>query len=760
MMDEPEFRAVVQKAIAQSVQYVDGELSQERAEATEYYLGKPFGNEEDGRSQVVLTEVRDAVDGMLPSFLRIFFGSEHTVEFVPNKAEAVPQAEQQTDYVRYVFEQDNAGFLRTVDVLKDGMVRKIGVFKWGWDETEDTKAYKQEGVTHAELELLASDDDVDLTRVTKLPPTKEAKAAQQQAMQAYQQQMAQQPPPQPGQPPQPTPPAPQLEQLYDVELTRTTKGGRARVWSVPPEEFGYNRQARSVSEAHLVFHRTEKTRGELLAMGVKASDIDEHAGPGDSNVSLEGNAEEIARRDVAGVGRLLGSGFQKDPDMGPANDKLLYTEAYMTIDYDGDGVAELRKICCLGTQYYPITNDPTNERPFSIFTPFPEPHTLIGGSVADRTMDMQKIGSSVFRGILDSASLSIFPRMAYLDGQASVADIMNTAIGAPMRERVAGAIRPVTVPFTGGEMLPVLSFLQEVIERRTGRSKGAGGLDADQLQSTGKEAVGAVLNGNQEQLEMMARVFAEGTLKPLFMGLGRLLNAHQPRSRMVKLRGTWVDVDPRSWDADMDVTVNIGLGTTFTDKKIATLMSVASDQKEIIQTMGVMNPLVSLPMLRNTRAKILSLQGLKDADSYYQPLPMDWQPPQPPAPPPSPEELAMEAEKHMNQLKVVKELAIKQDELTLKREQQTWEQQFEMQKLATDAALRKYATDAQFHSTMTQAQMDANIEAEAREAELAMQGHDMLHSQLLAQQDQAHGQAMDERAADTADTMAQQPEGE
>src|ERR1019366_5181336 len=191
VMDETEFNAVVSGALQESVQFVDFELSPERALATEYYLGKPFGNEEDGRSQVVLTEVRDAVDGMLPSFLRIFSGPEHTVEFVPKKADAVESAEQMTDYVRYVYEQDNPGFLTTLSAIKDGLIRKIGIVKWGWDDSVDTKAYTQQGITRDELELLADDDDVELTSAEEVPPTKEMQAEQKQAMEQWSQSVAQ-----------------------------------------------------------------------------------------------------------------------------------------------------------------------------------------------------------------------------------------------------------------------------------------------------------------------------------------------------------------------------------------------------------------------------------------------------------------------------------------------------------------------------------------------------------------------------------------
>src|ERR1035437_8493284 len=169
VMDETHFNAVVSGALTECVAFVDFELSPERARATEYYLGKPFGNEEDGRSQVVLTEVRDAVNGIVPALMRIFFGLENVVEFVPTRQDNVEQAAQATDFVRYVFTEDNSGFLQTLSVLKDGLIRKIGIFKWGWDESDETKSYKLQGVTEQEMELLAADDDLEIAKATKTP---------------------------------------------------------------------------------------------------------------------------------------------------------------------------------------------------------------------------------------------------------------------------------------------------------------------------------------------------------------------------------------------------------------------------------------------------------------------------------------------------------------------------------------------------------------------------------------------------------------
>lgn len=689
-MDFEDFRSVVSGAISDSVQFVDTQLSIERGTATNYYLGKPFGNEEDGRSQVVLTEVRDAVDGMLPSLMRVAHPpGEHAVEFLPTGPDNVQQAEQKTDYVRYVFEQECGGKMQSLAVFKDGLVRKIGIFAWGWDDSVDTKAYKQEGIDQGQLQQLAADDDIEFTSIEQ-----------------------------------------RKDGLFNAEFTKTTKGGKPWVEAIPPEEFIFNRQARNLQSALLVGRRTEKTRGELIAMGISEKDIEQHGGEGnDGAVGLKINAEELARRDMAGVGRTSNFGYQRDPELGKANTKLLYGDFLMYVDFDGDGIAELRRICTIGPTYYPIKNDPADERRYAIFTPYPEPHTLLGGSVADRTMDMQRINSAIFRAILDGAAASIFPRTVYVEGQASVADIMNTAIGAPIRERQLNMVRTLETPFVGEKMIPLLGFTQEVIERRTGQKKGAAGLDADALQSTGKEAVNAVLSGHQEQLELLSVVFAETALKPLFEGLGRLLQQKQPRAKVVRLRGQWVEVDPKSWDANMDVQVNVNLGSASTDKKIATLMAVGADQEQFLTTLGLDNPATNLPKLLYTRKKILGLQGIKDFPSYYNELPPDWQPPPPPPAPPDPNAMAMQAEAEMSHVKAMKELAIKSDELTLKQQElelKNAEHQLKLSQLALDQ------NNAEDEQAFKREQLVANMEIEKAKIEAQL---------LMAQQAEASADA-------------------
>ena len=574
-MKDSELNQVVQGLVASAIQYADGELSPERATATDYYFGRPFGNEEKGRSAVVLTEVRDGVNAIIPPMLRVIFGSERVVEFRPDRKETAAAAEQATDYVNYVFSEDNPGFLSTLDVLKDGLVRKIGIFGWSWDDTTAVTQHKLENVGQAQLELLGADEELELTRIEE---------SGTMVLGA-------------GQPDVP---------LFTVEFTKTVKDGRASVYAIPPEEFIFTREARDLDDAIFVGHRTRKTRGELIAMGISATVIDEHGG---DDPALQDNEEEIARRpDDTGT---------EEVEAGEANDKILYIRGFAHVDYDGDGIAELREIHIIGGGYHIVSHDPADEVPFAIFCPDPEPHNILGQSWADRLMDMQKVKSALLRAGLDSLSASIHPRTWYVEGQVNQADILNTAIGAPVRMKTPGAAGEWTHSFTGKEAFPVLQYCDDVVERRTGQTKGAAMMDADALQSSTKSAVTAAVTAAQAQQELVVRIFAEGTLKRVFAGLLKLLVTHQPRARMVRLRGQWVDVDPRSWDATMDVQVNVALGAGLIDEKVATLQEVAQVQGMILEKLGPDNPIVGLKEYRDTLAMIVELRGFKNSDRFF-----------------------------------------------------------------------------------------------------------------------------------------------
>lgn len=699
-MTKDELQKVMHGLVSAAIDYVDGELSPARATATDFYWGRKFGNEEPGRSQFVSTDVRDSILAIMPPILRVLVGPERAVEFRARTAAKMEEAEQATDYINHIFMEENEGFLLTHSVLKDGLLKKIGAFKYFWDDTSGAKQYSPKGLTETQLAMLQADPNVTITDLSDGGIAMVSGPDGQQV---------------------PT-------QVYNAELSVQEQDGKARVVVVPPEELIHNREARSLDEAVFFAHSTEKTHGELIAMGIDPKIVREYGTL--SGKRRQSNEESIARDMNAVVG------VDATEDV-PGNDRAQYVEAYVKIDYDGDGVAELRKICTLGEDDYIVENVPVDERPFALFTPDPEPHTLVGLSWADLTQDIQKVKSMVIRSLLDSLAQSIHPRTWYVQGKANLADVLNTAVGAPIRVTSATDVGEFAHNFVGQQAFPVLEYFDDTIERRTAQNKGVNGLDMDALQSTEKAAAKAAITSSQSRQEIIVRVFAEGTLKRLFKGLLRLLVQNQPRSRVIRLRNQWVEVDPRYWDADMDLTVNVTLGTGLTEEKVATLMEIAAKQEAILQTLGPNNPLVNLKQYRDTLAEIAELRGRKDAARYFMPVDLQkLQEMQEAAanapPPPSPEMMLAQAQVEIEKLKAERQVQIEQmkAERQLAMEQMKMEQQAiaaqndfllkqreleleddrERDKAAADIALRRLEIMSQGQIAISQQQLDQEIE--------------------------------------------------
>jgi hypothetical protein len=331
-------------------------------------------------------------------------------------------------------------------------------------------------------------------------------------------------------------------------------------------------------------------------------------------------------------------------------------------------------------------------------------------SIFDLTHDIQEIKSEVMRNTLDSLAQSIHPRTAVVEGQVNIDDVLNNETGAIIRMRAPGMVQPFSSPFVGQAAFPMLDYLDTMREDRTGMSKAAMGLDADALQSTTKAAVAATVSASQSRLELQARILAEG-MKKLFKGILYLITTHQDKPRMVRLRNEWVQIDPRVWNANMDVTVNIGLGNGDTNERVQALTMIAAKQEQIMGQFGLANPVVTPAMYIRTLQKIIELSGFKDASSYIQSLPADFQLPQADQPKPTPEEVLAQVQAQSIQADIQKKAA----ELELKREQMIRDDDYRRDQLAQDLMLKKYELELKYSTQISTAEIDAR-QAMDREA--------------------------------------------
>src|SRR5258707_7407790 len=112
------------------------QLSGERARAQDYYLGAMDQDMPalEGRSKAVSSDVADTIEGLMPSLMDIFCGSDEVVRFEPAGPEDEAAAQQETDYVNHVFMQQNAGFMILYSFIKDALLSKVGIVKVWWEE--------------------------------------------------------------------------------------------------------------------------------------------------------------------------------------------------------------------------------------------------------------------------------------------------------------------------------------------------------------------------------------------------------------------------------------------------------------------------------------------------------------------------------------------------------------------------------------------------------------------------------------------------
>ncbi len=575
-----EVEGIVQDAISDAVDFVESEISEGRIKAQRYYDGECDLGYEDGRSKVVATKVRDTVRAVKPSLMRIFLSTAKPVEYVPHGQEDVAMAEQATEFMHHEFTRLN-GYRVMNDAFQDALVKKQGIVKAYWMTYPEAEIYTFTDLSDDEYTYLIDDDSVTVIEHTAEMSIEIDQMGMEMEM--------------------PT---------HSVKLSRQKERGELCIESVPPEEFFINSDARSLTDAYIVAHRTDMRAGDLIAMGYDSEVV--------LNLDSFDDGSDVTDAEVQerrGYGVNSSDEDMQDPSMR----NVAVTEAYMRIDVDGTGIPVLHKLTCGGTSYELLDFEPCDELPFAKFEIDPEPHTFYGRSLAEIVMDDQDAATSVLRSILDNVAMTNNPRLGIVEGAVNIDDVLNNEIGAIVRMRAPGSVQELTVPFTAGQTLGALTYLDGLVESKTGVSRSSMGLDPDAMQSTTKAAVQATVQAAAGQVEVMVRNLADG-MRDLFGIMLRLMSKNVDEEQMMRMNGTFVPVDPRVWDATFDVSINVGLGTGREEEKIMALNQALQMQTMVYQTYGPMNGLVSMTNIRNTLADQLAVAGIRNADRYFAPI--------------------------------------------------------------------------------------------------------------------------------------------
>ena len=587
-MDENKLKSIIESEIDDSLGYVETDTVAERQEALEYYLREPYGNEMEGKSTIVTGEVAEVVDGALPQLIRVFTSADNVVEFQPVNEGDEKFAKQATEYANWVYYKQNDGFLILHNWFKDALLQKTGIVKAYWDEKIDVTKEKYQGLTDDDLVMLMQDEELEVVSQETIENQIEMTD------------------PMTGMPladPMTGMPVMQTVRTHNVKIKKSVNNGKVLIENVPPEEFLISKRARTIQDSPFVAHRRMMTRSELIAMGFDKKVVD-GLQAGDT---LEFSPERVARYTRGEQPNALGS---QDPSM----EVVEVYECYIKVDYNNDGIAELRRIVYASHEI--LEDMECDYVPFHSICPIPIPHKFYGQSLADRAIDLQLIKSTVVRQMLDNMYLTNNYRVGAVEGQVNLDDLLTSTAGGVVRLKNPNAVVPLPVQSNAAQSFPMLEYLDQVQAKRSGVSDAQQGLSADVLQNVTATAVATMSAASHGKLELIARIFAETGVKSLFKGILHLLCKYQDKARMLKLNNEYVSFDPREWDTNFNVSINVGLGTGSRQEQLATMQMILQKQEQIIQGYGLSNPLVNLKQYRDTLAKFVNMAGFKDASAF------------------------------------------------------------------------------------------------------------------------------------------------
>ena len=700
-LDEHAISGLLGEQIRNSYGFFESELTQSRRKANEYYFGEAFGNEVEGRSQVVSTDVADTIESILPPLLRIFTASDNIVRVEPVSQEDVGIAEQATDYLNHIFNKDNEGFTTLYTMFKDALLQKNGICKVYWDNSEKVERETYEKLSDDEFEMLIAEDGVEVkehseyedeTFLEQKENAEEKLAEQQDSLQAsmMREELNKVPTP----------------MMHDVVITRTQTFGRVKFEAIPPEEFLIERQAKSLKDANFVCHRVPTSRSALLEMGFDYDKV--------YNLPVENKERYNEERST----RFRNLDDDYDRSVGDAStEEVIVYESYIRMDTDGDGIAELRKITSAGDGGYTILdNVPVDSHPFCSLTPIIVPHRFYGRSVSELVEDIQLIKSTVMRQVLDNMYLTNNNRVAVMDGQVNLDDLLTNRPGGIVRTKSAPSqvMMPLQNQALTQQAFPLLQYLDTIKEERSGITKYNQGMDTDTLNKTAS-GINTILSQSQMRLELIARVFAETGVKDMFKKIFELVVKYQDKERIVKIKNNFIPMNPMEWRDRCNVTIHVGLGTGSRDQQLQILNSILGRQLEAIKLQGgPQGPVVNLNNIYNTLSRIIENAGLKDVASYFTDPKIGQQMMQPKPKQPSEFEKVSQiqtqqkaAEAQMNYENRMREMELKYQKMILEFETKAKELELKYQADIDEKAIRREALDMKGISDTNKQMLDA-----------------------------------------------------
>lgn len=677
--DHAKLLAALKAEEAQAVGYETSAEVTKHTDALDRYFGKPYGNEQAGRSKITTREIYETVAWTVPDILDIFAAGGRICDLEADAPEAEEQVEQRADYLNYVFFKDNKGVLVLHDFIFDSLLHPRGYVDVEWNDEPTYSGWEEyQNLSPMQVEALIADPTCELD-------PKSLKEGPCDPSEDYPDGIC-----------------------YAVKARKKLRDGCCRVENVPPEDMFVNGRAASMESARYKGRFIRWRRSVWKQQFPESKDEIEEYSAGDESTSIDTDERRQARfaDDQASYGSWATAANKAAEELTGRKEYLWYADPETHDD------AVLIRVYRLGDLILEV--EEVDDDPFASAAPHRVPHRLQGLSVPEILGDLQRLKTDLTRALVDGTMQSNVPRMAAKDG-VNLDDLLNLDYGAVIRTgqmNPGEALMPVQTPDLSASTLKALQWSDQVIEQRSGVTRHAQGLDPDSLNHTAK-GIQLLQNAANAVKRLLARLIAVG-VEEMMTKVDRAVMRNQRSERTVRLGKEWVRVDPRSWSPAARVTVSVGLGTGAKDVQLAFLQMIQGDQMAWVQAYGPATPIVTPKHLHATVTEKLRVMGYDSAERFFGEPPTNQDgSPWIPETPPSPDQQKVQAQMQEGQARL----------------------QMDAQKAQMDAQVKQFETQSKAQADVQKASLDAQIAQMKAEAEIALQAQKMqLEMQMKREQ--------------------------
>lgn len=590
-MTKPELVSILDTLEQDSVTY-NSEFMRDNEEYLRRYFCEPYGDEVDGFSKVVATDVRDTVEADMTSLIRVFMGSGDIMVFEPfiDEPEAIEEAKAKTDYINHIVQRRGDSYKINHDFLKDSEIQKMGVLHYYMDEWKETKEVQYKDVTLDELTVIMDtiseeDERVDSVDVVEKEVLDNDK--------------------------------------YNIRLRITIKLKDIKIENIATEDFLLTRNANNL-DAPMVGHVSYPSRSELVMQGMSEEEVmklptSTRSDGGDYSQKDKGanrgtqseTMDAIRFRDQGGNITDIGA-YQEW-----ANQTVRLVTAFVLVDYDNDGIAERRWIEKVGNHI--LKNEAYDHVPYAVSSAILEPHKAIGDGRASLVIEDQSVNTALERALLDNTYEASRPRSIIGDG-VNLDDFFNHRDSGVVRLNPNSAlapkdaVMPLLTPYIGNEILQVAQYRDQQQATRAGTVLDSQGLEADQLHQETATRFEGIERAREAKIELVARNIAETGYRKLYDGLCWTLNRFQDKEQMFLVAGKAVRVNPSDWKYDTLAVSQVGLGAGAGDKIVEQMTGVFTLQQQLMQQGSLM---VDQSKMYNTINRMLEGLGLSGTHLYF-----------------------------------------------------------------------------------------------------------------------------------------------